>query len=320
MSETPNAADQSSLALTHESAPTWWAQARFAAADIKLAHSVFALPFALMGMMLAAGAQGRWPSIVEVLLIVLCMVFARTFAMLVNRWADRKIDADNPRTKSRALPAGRVRPTAAVVFIAANALFFLATCAGFYLLRDNPWPLTLAFPVLLWLAGYSYAKRFTWLCHVMLGSALAISPVAAALAINPAYVAQPAVWLLAGMVTCWVAGFDIIYALQDVEVDRRQGNWSVPSRLGVEPGLWISRMLHLAAVGFLLTATIIEPQLNLGMWVGFCVVVVLLLTEHLLIWRDRQRHLPLAFFTLNGIISVVLGLLGCVDVVLHLQA
>lgn len=286
------------------------------ARDIKLSHSVFALPFALLAMCLAAaGDGGRLPRWGEVGLIVLCMVFARTFAMAVNRWADAKIDATNPRTVTRAIPAGRV-PRAFVLGVALGcaAMFWLAA-AGFVVLFDNPWPALLAPAVLALVGGYSFMKRWTWLCHGVLGAALAASPVAAAIAIHPPFLAQPSVWLLAGMVLCWVAGFDIIYALQDVEADRAHGLHSMPSRLGVEPALWISRALHGMAIVLLGALAVLSPHLHHLFNLAVAAAGALLVVEHGLIIKSPRRHLNTAFFTVNGIISLLLGAAGIVDVV-----
>jgi len=285
------------------------------ARDIKLSHTVFALPFALLAMFLAAAADdGRLPGAGQFGLIVVCMFLARTFAMTVNRWADARIDATNARTRGRAIPAGRLsRPFVAAVALACAALFWLAA-AGFYWLDANPWPPLLAPAVLAVLAAYSFMKRFTWLCHVFLGLALGVSPIAAAIAIYPPFLASPDVYLLAGMVLCWVAGFDVIYALQDVEADREHGLYSMPSRLGVGPALWISRALHALALGSLCTLAVLSPQLHMLFNLAVAATSALLVTEHALIIKSPQRHLNMAFFTVNGVISVVLGVAGIVDV------
>jgi 4-hydroxybenzoate polyprenyltransferase len=284
------------------------------AADIKLSHTVFALPFAVLGMALAAGWAGRWPRAIELLLILVCMFTARTFAMTVNRLADAELDAANPRTAGRAIPAGRLGRAAAgwAIFVAAT-LFVLAT-AGFWWAAGNAWPLALALPVLGLLAGYSYTKRFTWLCHVYLGLALAVSPVAAALAIEPGYLAaSPVIWLLSAMVLGWVAGFDVIYALQDTAVDRELGLHSMPSRLGPESALWISRALHLGCLGALFAAAFLSPRLG-GLFLMACVATAaLLVLEHTLVWRSETQRIHLAFFTVNGVISLLLGLAGLLD-------
>ncbi|MBB6431310.1 UbiA-like polyprenyltransferase [Algisphaera agarilytica] len=284
------------------------------AADIKLSHTVFALPFALLGAGLACGWAQRLPRVSEVVLVLVCMVLARTFAMCVNRLADAGIDAKNPRTEQRAVASGRLTRGFAAGTIAVTGLGFIAATAGFWLLHDNFWPTALAVPVLGVLALYSVTKRFTWLCHLVLGFALAISPLAAAIAIEPGYLqASATLWLIAGMVLCWVAGFDVIYALQDVGVDRELGLFSMPASLGVEPALWISRTLHVLALACLAGAWWISPQL--GVLFGFAVVLTsaLLILEHALVWRSATNHIHMAFFTVNGIISLLLGLAGLLD-------
>lgn len=286
------------------------------ARDIKLSHTVFALPFALLATFLAAGWADRLPAWGEFGLILLCMVTARTFAMTFNRLVDRRIDAENARTAGRALASGRVGTDIAVMTLVVCAGLFIASTAGF-LVYGNVWPLLLAPPVLTVLAGYSFTKRFTWLCHVVLGVALAISPVAAAIAIEPGFLAQPTAWLIAAMVLCWVAGFDILYALQDTEVDRELGLHSIPSRLGVGRALWISRCLHLASAGALICAAVISAQLGVLFIIALALTCALLLLEHALVAGGKTKRLNMAFFTVNGVISVLLGAAGIADIVIH---
>jgi 4-hydroxybenzoate polyprenyltransferase len=284
------------------------------ARDIKLSHTVFALPFALLATFLAAGFADRLPSVGEFLLIVMCMVTARTYAMAVNRWADAALDARNTRTAGRALPNGSVsKPFMAGVCVV-NAILLVCSAAGFLFVYDNAWPVILSPAVLVLLGGYSYTKRFTWACHAVLGLALAISPVAAAIAIEPAYLARPTVWLLMAMVLCWVAGFDILYAMQDTDADRELGLYSVPSRLGVGRALWISRALHTASAGALVAVALVAVKLGVLFMVAAGLACGLLIFEHALVWGGRTQQLNMAFFTVNGVISVVLGVAGIVDV------
>jgi 4-hydroxybenzoate polyprenyltransferase len=287
------------------------------ARDIKLSHSVFALPFALLATFLAAAHTGSALTAWTIGLIVLCMVFARTVAMAMNRWADAGYDAANPRTARRAIPAGRLsRGWVLGAASVCSAAFVLCT-AGFWWLNANPWPLLLSPFVLAWLGAYSFMKRFTWMCHLFLGSALAMSPIAASIAVGPGYLTTPEPYLLATMVMCWVAGFDIIYALQDVAVDRELGIASMPSNLGTEPALWISRVLHIIAVAALVTLVIVSPQLAVGFAIGTGAMIVLLIIEHALVWGSKTHHISMAFFTLNGVISLLLGGLGIIDVLMH---
>jgi 4-hydroxybenzoate polyprenyltransferase len=290
--------------------------------DIKLAHSVFALPFAVLAAFMAAAPEGG-PAIAwsrfggQLGLVVAAMVLARTVAMLANRLLDREIDRHNPRTAGRALPSGRLAPRVALVVLALAAVGFGLVCAAFGVAWGNWWPAWLGLPVLAWISAYPLLKRWTALCHLYLGSSLALSPLAAAIAVEPrAIVEQPALLLLAAMVLCWVAGFDIIYALQDVDVDRAQDLHSMPGRLGVRGAMRVSRTLHAAAAGALVAAAAVDPRLTVTFGVGVGVVIALLAYEHATVARWGTTRLALAFFTLNGAISCVLGVLGAIDVVL----
>jgi 4-hydroxybenzoate polyprenyltransferase len=288
------------------------------AGDIKLSHSVFALPFALLAGFLAAGFAGRLPRLGEVGLVVACMVFARTSAMAINRYADREFDKANARTQGRAIPAGRVTPAFMLGAAVVSGLLFIGAASGFWFAYQNPWPVVLSPLVLAWLCGYSYTKRFTALCHVYLGASLALSPLAAGIAIDPSFLGTASPWLLAGMVACWVAGFDVIYALQDVSVDRSLKLYSLPSRVGTEPALNIARVMHVTAVGCLIALWKVSGQLGVLFLCGVLLVVGLLVLEHALVWRSQTKHLNMAFFTVNGVISLVLGGLGIVDVVMKI--
>lgn len=302
----------------HPSAPLG-TRIALAAADIKLAHSVFALPFAILGAFMARPESGGWSRFSgQLALVVACMVCARTWAMLVNRLADRAIDAQNPRTHRRVLAAGKLAVRDGFLFAAAAAAAFVACTALFWVFFANPWPLMLSVPVLLWIAFYSFTKRFTALCHLFLGGALAASPVAAAVAIDPAFAAASgALWLLAGMVLFWVAGFDVIYALQDVDFDRSVGLSSIPARLGPGGAIWVSQILHVAAFGMLVAAWQAEPRLGWIFAAAVAAVGGLLIVEHAVLARRGKAGLEMAFFTINGVVSCVLGLAGVVDLVWH---
>ena len=309
---------------------SWRGQIGAIAADIKLAHSVFAMPFALLAAFMAApwtaekglsdlsfSTEARSRFAGQIVLVIAAMVFARTAAMLANRILDRTIDRDNPRTAQRAIPSGQLGLRQALIALACCAILFIVICAGFGLLYQNWWPLILALPVLTWICAYGWFKRFTSLCHIYLGSSLAISPIAAAIAINPAAVVEQAsIWLIGTMVLCWVAGFDIIYALQDVEIDRKQGLFSIPSRLGVQRAMLISRTLHALSIACLIACLLIDDRLDLLFGLGIAAVCALLLYEHLTVARWGTTKIAIAFFTLNGIISCLLGALGIVDVLL----
>jgi len=286
------------------------------ARDIKLAHSIFALPFAILAAFLAAPSNLSPSSLSGRLgLIVLCMVAARTWAMLVNRLADRRIDARNPRTASRAFAAGTLNARDGWVMLLASALVFVIGAGGFGVFFGNWWPAALAIPVLAWIAAYSFTKRFTWLCHIMLGGALAASPLAAGLAMQPAYLVESStLWWLAGMVALWVAGFDVIYALADLEFDRSANLRSIPARFGWGGAVWISRGLHVVAFAALIMVWRADGRLALLTGVAIAIVGGLLIAEHVTLAKRGQRGLHMAFFTLNGIVSCVLGLAGSIDV------
>lgn len=286
-------------------------------ADIKVAHSVFALPFAILASFLAAADGGAidWSRFgPQLSLIVACMVLARTVAMLSNRLLDRDIDARNPRTADRSLPAGTASVALARASIAISSLAFILCCGLFGILWSNWWPLLLSVPVLVWIAAYPLMKRRTAMCHIYLGMSLAMSPLAAALAISPQSWGQPVMWLLAAMVMCWVAGFDVIYALQDVEVDRQEGLHSIPARLGVGRALWISRLLHAAAVAALVAIAATDAQLGWMFIAATIVVAALLIIEHATVGLWGTSRIALTFFMLNGLVSMVLGAAGIVDV------
>lgn len=306
------------------------------ARDIKLAHSVFALPFALFGACYAVfGSEAAKSSTqlltprfaAQIALIIVCMVLARTWAMLINRLADRSIDAQNARTQRRALASGAVIAKTGWTVALACAAGFIAVCSLFLVFFKNPWPLALCVPVLLWIGAYSYTKRFTWLCHLWLGLSLAASPICAAVALNPASLHAPALWLLAGFVACWVAGFDIIYALQDQDFDRSHKLHSIPAAFGWRGALWISRALHVAAICALVAMWRLDEVFGVLLLIGIIAAAALLLYEHFILARleasaikprdDGSDNPPpalnMVFFTLNGVLSCILGACAIAD-------
>jgi 4-hydroxybenzoate polyprenyltransferase len=286
--------------------------------DIKLAHSVFALPFAIVAAVAARPAGSAWPAFAgQLAIVVVCMVLARTWAMMVNRIVDREFDARNTRTARRALASGRLSLGHAWLIALVCAGMFIAAASLFWVFFENRWPALLSLPVLAWIAFYSFTKRFTWLCHVFLGGALAASPLAAALAMDPASLSRtPMLWYLAGMVVLWVAGFDVIYAIQDIEFDRREGLSSIPARFGLRGAMWTSRVLHAGALVMLLLAWRGEPRFGPIFGVAVGLVAALLMLEHVVLARRGKAGLDMAFFTLNGIVSCVLGAMGCADLLL----
>jgi 4-hydroxybenzoate polyprenyltransferase len=195
---------------------------------------------------------------------------------------------------------------------------FVGAAALFGVFFGNWWPAVLSVPVLAWIAFYSLTKRFTALCHIFLGGALAASPIAAAIAIDPAALSRtPALWWLAGMVLVWVAGFDVIYALQDLDFDRGAGVRSIPARLGAGGALWVSRALHGAALAFLILAWRADPRFGWLFAGAIMIVAGLLALEHTILITRGKAGLDMAFFTVNGVVSCVLGVAGCVDVVVN---
>ena len=271
---------------------------------IKIEHTLFALPFAFLGMILAAGG---WPGWRTVGWIVVAMVGARSAAMGFNRLADRDIDAANPRTATRALPAGLVTPA----FV---TLFVLASCGLLVLAawRLNPLALELSPVALLVVLGYSYTKRFTALAHLVLGLALAGAPLGAWIAVRGDVQATPL--LLAGVVMLWVSAFDVLYALQDIEFDRGRGLRSIPARLGVVGSLWVSALLHVAMLGLLALLPRFYPGLGTGFWVGYTGCVLLLFYQHWIVRPSDLSRLNAAFFTTNGVLSVWLFAAVAADV------
>jgi 4-hydroxybenzoate polyprenyltransferase len=281
---------------------------------VKLSHSLFALPFAVLATFLAA--RPRLPTWEQAVLIVVCMVAARSAAMTFNRIVDARYDAANPRTANRPLPTRRISTRAAWTFFAIACGIFMLACFGFWRFEHNRWPLVLSPWVLGALCFYSYTKRFTALSHVVLGAVIALAPVAAWVAINPETLGAAA-WLLMAAVTFWIGGFDLIYACQDTEFDRRAGLHSVPARLGVATALWLARGFHVLAAAALIGVGLAA---GLGAWYygGVACVAVLLLVENAIVHPDDLSRVNLAFFTVNGIVGVVLGGLGVLDVCLSL--
>jgi len=273
---------------------------------IKWEHSVFALPFALCGAMLAAGG---FPTAHQLVWIIVAMVAARSAAMAFNRLADASIDAANPRTRTRALPAGQLTPAFVAAFVAvSSALFVLAASQ---LNRLTLWLSPVALAVLL---VYSYTKRFTRWSHLVLGFALGIAPAAAWIAVRGSLDAR--ILLLTAAVTFWVGGFDVLYACQDFDFDRQAGLHSVPRYFGIGPALWIARVFHLLMVG-LLVALLIAFGMGKLAACGVLVVVLLLLYEHSLVKRDDLSKLNAAFFTMNGVISVLFFIFVAGDLLLR---
>jgi 4-hydroxybenzoate polyprenyltransferase len=280
---------------------------------IRFSHTLFALPFALLSAMMAWRLGGFRP--LDLLGILLCMVTARSFAMAWNRLADRQLDANNPRTAGRHLPARILSVPTVSAFAAISAVGFIA-CTLLFL---PSWlPIALSVPVLLFLAGYSYTKRFTSLTHFWLGAALALSPVAAWIAIRGTEViAHPADLLpaivLGAAVLTWVAGFDIIYACQDYESDRKALLHSVPVAVGIPRALHLAAACHALTVVLLACLPIVYLPFGWLFWAAVIAVAALLVYEHLLVRPDDLSRVNAAFFNVNAVISIGLFLVGSLD-------
>jgi 4-hydroxybenzoate polyprenyltransferase len=295
---------------------------------IRFSHTIFALPFALLAAVMAwhvrAGEQStplwsviRWE---ELLGILICMVGARSAAMAFNRLADHKLDAENPRTKNRHRPAGVVSSASVTVVTVLSAAVFIA---GTLLFLPNRLPLFLCVPVLLFLLAYSYTTRFTAQAHVGLGASLMLAPICTWIAlrgenllINPSDI-LPAI-MLGLTVLLWVSGFDIIYACQDYEYDRRSRLRSVPTALGVVGALRLAALCHLAMIAALAALPFAAPQLGLG-WIygaGVVAVAALLIYEHWLVRPDDLTRVNIAFFNVNAIVSLGLLAVGTLDLLI----
>ena len=270
---------------------------------IKFEHTVFALPFAVMSAFIAAGGL---PALHKLGWILLAMVGARSCAMAFNRLADAEIDSRNPRTAMRAIPAGLITKEAVWIFtlVSAGLLVFAAW-------QLNPLAFALSPVALAVVMGYSYTKRFTALSHFWLGFALSISPVGAWIAIKGRFDWTPII--LCGVVMLWTAGFDIIYACQDVKFDKSHGLRSIPARLGIRWALRLSSALHVVAVLLLLGIPYLT-QLGIFYYIGVGIVVIIFIYEHAIVKPNDLSRVNLAFFTLNGMISLVLMALSIVDI------
>lgn len=281
---------------------------------IRFSHTLFALPFALLAAAMAWSANAtadpaipfRWQ---DFLGIIVCMAFARSAAMAFNRLVDRSIDAANPRTAGRHLPAGILSTATVTAFTVVCSVGFIGGTLLF--LPGNPIPVAASVPVLLFLLGYSFAKRFTALAHFWLGMALMLAPLAAWVAIRPVFDWAPV--LLALAVMFWVAGFDILYACQDFEFDRSRRLHSVPARFGVGPALRIAAICHFAMVLFLLAIPSVFPAFGPIYFSGIAAIGLLLAYEHWLVRPDDLSRVNQAFFHVNAVVSLGLAAIGIVD-------
>lgn len=272
-------------------------------------HTIFAMPFALIGFFLAITTTSHPFDWMKLVFMLLCMVFARNSAMAFNRYLDRDIDGKNPRTKVRDIPSGRIPAKNALVFTITNCVMFMLTT---YFI--NPLCFYLSPVALLVVLGYSYTKRFTALCHLVLGVGLGLAPIGAYLVVTGEFAMLPVLFSLA--VLCWVSGFDIIYALQDDEFDKQENLHSIPAMLGRKRALAISSLLHVLCIVFL-ALPLSFTDLGAFYISGIVVFIGLLIYQHRLVKPDDLSKVNLAFGTTNGIASVVFAVFFLLDIYFH---
>lgn len=275
---------------------------------IKFSHTIFAMPFAMTGFFLASTQKEYGFSFRLLILVVLCMIFARSAAMAFNRYIDRRYDSLNPRTSVREIPAGLISHRAALWFVILSSALFIASAA-----LINRLTLYLAPVALLVVLGYSLTKRFTALCHFILGLGLSLAPIGAYISVTGRFDILPLIY--SAIVLTWVGGFDIIYALQDDEFDRIQKLFSLPSRMGRKIALRLSEISHIATVALVVTAGF-NGEGGYLFWIGAAVFSLMLLTQHLLVKPDDLTRVTLAFATTNGIASILFSLLVIADLYL----
>ena len=276
---------------------------------IKFSHTVFALPFALIGFFLATAYTSENISWKLLVLVILCMVFARTAAMAFNRYADKEIDKQNPRTAIREIPKGIISENAALFFVIINCILFITTT---YFINEICFYLSpVALAVVL---GYSFTKRFTSLCHLVLGLGLSLAPIGAYLAVAGEFHIIPIYFSLA--VLFWVSGFDIIYALQDEEFDKEKNLKSIPAALGKKNALMFSNILHFCSALFIILAGL-SAKFNFLYWIGTAIFISILIYQHTLVKPNDLRKVNIAFFTMNGIASLVFAVFVIGDLMVY---
>lgn len=272
---------------------------------VKFSHTVFAMPFAIIGFSLAVSETKNEFSLRLLLLVIFCMIFARNAAMGFNRLADRKFDALNPRTSRREIPSGTIRVRAAAFFVIVNALLFM-TAAGFI----NNLTLILSPVALMVILGYSLTKRFTSLCHFILGLGLSLAPIGAYISVTGRFDVIPLIFSLT--VITWVSGFDIIYALQDDEFDKANNLYSVPSSAGRKKALAISVAVHIISIISVFAAGIFMKAGYLY-WTGMAIFTSLLIYQHSIVKTDDLSKVNIAFGTTNGIAGIIFSLFVILD-------
>tara|TARA_B100001758_G_C18391450_1_gene603172 strand:- start:1048 stop:1899 length:852 start_codon:yes stop_codon:yes gene_type:complete len=276
---------------------------------IKFSHTIFAMPFAFVGFFLAIRSYNfEWNTLVY---ITLCMIFARSAAMAFNRYIDRHIDKENTRTCDvREIPNGTITARNALIFVIINVLLFIITT---YFI--NPICFTLSPIALMIILGYSYTKRFTALCHFILGLGLGLAPIGAYLAVSSEFHMTPILFSIS--VLFWVSGFDIIYSLQDTEFDKNQKLYSIPVMIGKRNALKTSKIFHLVSIIILIFAGYYDA-FSIYYWIGLSVFTVLLIYQNTIVKHNNLSKVNLAFFTTNGIASVIFGIFVIIDILLHL--
>jgi len=267
---------------------------------VKFAHTLFALPFAFIGFFIAIRLEQKEPNYFLGILVLLCMIFARNTAMAFNRYLDRNLDKDNNRTADREIPAKVISPTSAMFFVILNAVFFIATT--FYI---NLLCFFLSPVALLVIMGYSFTKRFTFLCHLILGVGLALAPIGAYIAVTGYFNLLPLLFSFA--VLFWVSGFDIIYALQDIDFDKSHSLKSIPAKLGIKNALIISTIFHIISACLIVFAGY-YGHFNIYYWIGTAVFIFLLFYQHFIISPKDLNRVNVVFFTTNGLASVLFGI------------
>jgi 4-hydroxybenzoate polyprenyltransferase len=275
---------------------------------VKFSHTVFAMPFALIGYFIGATQPGRGFSLRTFLLMLACMVFARSAAMGFNRYADYRFDIINPRTARREIPSGKISRNGALIFVVASSLLFITTTAFL-----NRLTLILSPIALIIILGYSYTKRFTPLCHVVLGLGLSLAPIGAYIAVTGTFALLPLIY--SAIVITWVSGFDIIYAMQDDMFDRETGLYSIPAVMSRRKALNVSVALHILSGIFVIIAGI-TGQGGILFWSGAVIFIALLTYQHVIIKHDDLSRVNLAFETTNGIAGLFFGLMVIFDLLL----
>ncbi len=285
---------------------------------VKFSHTLFALPFAMIGFFLAvfgrknldfAQSPGSAVLLLRFLLVLICMITARSAAMAFNRYLDRHFDARNPRTAIREIPRGIIAPNSALRFVIICCLLFVLTCWFI-----NPLCFYLSPVALFVILFYSYTKRFTPLCHLVLGVGLSLAPIGAFLAVTGQFELLPL--LFSGAVICWVSGFDIIYAMQDVDFDKSENLFSIPTAVGKKRALWISSFLHVVSAAFVIIAGF-AGNFGAWYWVGMGLFAGMLIYQHMIVKPNDLSRVNLAFMTANGIASVVFALFVIMDIFVH---